>query len=129
MLFFLVQIGKPVIILLFSSLKLCSVAANGDVANKIGTYQISVLGGENNVPVYVVVPTSTIDLNIEKGEDIEIEERGANEVCEVGGHRTAPEGVSVFNPAFDITPNRYLSGIVTEEGTTFCLLYYHDNNV
>eukprot|EP01083_Nonionella_stella_P041383 112215_1 len=95
------------------------VAANGDVANKIGTYQISVLGRENGVAVYAVVPTSTIDLNISTGDEIPIEERSAEEVVCIGNRPIAPEGVRVFNPAFDVTPNKYLTGIITEEGICY----------
>lgn len=92
------------------------VAANGDVANKIGTYNLSVVARENGVPCYAAVPTSTIDLSVPDGDGIVIEERGADEVAGVGPRRTAPEGVQVFNPAFDVTPARYVTAIVTEEG-------------
>lgn len=92
------------------------IAANGDTANKIGTYSVAVLAKENNVPFYVVAPSSTFDLSIETGEDIPIEERNPREVVEVLGQRIAPEGVAVFNPAFDVTPAKYITGIVTENG-------------
>lgn len=92
------------------------IAANGDTANKIGTYSVAVLAKENNVPFYVVAPTSTFDLTIKTGEEIPIEERNPREVVEVLGQRIAPEGVAVFNPAFDVTPAKYISGIVTENG-------------
>jgi methylthioribose-1-phosphate isomerase len=95
------------------------VAANGDVANKIGTYKISVVARENGIPVYAVVPTSTIDLNLPDGDHIPIEERDATEVTHVGATVIAPEGVPVYNPAFDVTPYRYLTGIVTEEGICY----------
>ena len=95
------------------------VAANGDVANKIGTYKISVCARENGIPAYAVVPTSTIDLNLATGDDIPIEERGAEEVTHVGDTIIAPEGVPVYNPAFDVTPHRYLTGIITEEGICY----------
>lgn len=95
------------------------VAANGDVANKIGTYKLSVIAQENGIPVYAVVPTSTVDLSLASGDDIPIEERGAEEVTHIGESRIAPEGVPVYNPAFDITPHRYLTGIVTEEGICY----------
>ncbi len=92
------------------------VAANGDVANKIGTYKLAVLATENNIPFYSVCPTSTVDLSLPSGEHITIEERDPAEVTHVGGVRIAPEGVPVYNPAFDVTPHRYITGIVTEEG-------------
>jgi methylthioribose-1-phosphate isomerase len=95
------------------------VAANGDVANKIGTYKISVVGHENKIPVYAVVPTSTIDLNLPDGDHIPIEERDAREVTHVGGENIAPDGVPVYNPAFDVTPNRYITAIITEEGVCY----------
>jgi len=95
------------------------VAANGDVANKIGTYKLAVIAQENNIPVYCMVPTSTVDLNLPDGDQIPIEERGPEEVTEVGAKAIAPEGVQVYNPAFDITPHRYLTAIVTEEGVCY----------
>ena len=95
------------------------VAANGDVANKIGTYKISVCARENGIPVYAVVPTSTIDLNLATGDLIPIEERDAEEVTMVGATRIAPENVPVYNPAFDVTPHKYLTGIITEEGICY----------
>jgi len=95
------------------------VAANGDVANKIGTYKISVCAKENGIPTYAVVPTSTIDLNLPTGDHIPIEERGAEEVTHIGDTVIAPVGVPVYNPAFDVTPHRYLTGIITEEGICY----------
>ena len=95
------------------------VAANGDVANKIGTYKLAVAAAENNIPVYCAVPTSTIDLSLANGDLIPIEERGREEVVELGDKPIAPEGVPVYNPAFDITPSRYLTAIVTEEGVCY----------
>lgn len=95
------------------------VAANGDVVNKIGTYKISVLAKENGIPVYAVVPTSTIDLTVASGKDIVIEERSEDEVTVIDGARIAPAGVKVFNPAFDYTPFRYITGIITEEGICY----------
>lgn len=95
------------------------VAANGDVANKIGTYKLSVVARENGIPVYAVVPTSTIDLNLPDGDHIPIEEREASEVTHVGDTLIAPENVPVYNPAFDVTPHRYITGIVTEEGICY----------
>jgi methylthioribose-1-phosphate isomerase len=94
-------------------------AANGDVANKIGTYKLAVVARENGVPVYAVVPTSTVDLALEHGDLIPIEERDAREVTHVGAEQIAPAGVPVYNPAFDVTPHRYLTAIVTEEGVCY----------
>ncbi len=94
-------------------------AANGDVANKIGTYKLAVLAKENGVPFYPVVPTSTIDLDLNSGDEIPIEERDEREVTEIDGVRVAPAGVKVSNPAFDVTPHRYVTGIVTENGIAY----------
>ncbi|HRJ43633.1 MAG: S-methyl-5-thioribose-1-phosphate isomerase [Caldilineaceae bacterium] len=95
------------------------VAANGDVANKIGTYKLAVVARENGIPVYCVAPTSTVDPNLAHGDLIPIEERGAEEVTGIGEKLIAPVGVHVYNPAFDVTPHRYLTGIVTEEGICY----------
>lgn len=95
------------------------VAANGDVANKIGSYQLAVLAQENGLPCYSVAPTSTIDLDTATGDDIPIEERASEEVTHIGGVQIAPDDVPVYNPAFDVTPHRYLTGIVTEEGVCY----------
>jgi methylthioribose-1-phosphate isomerase len=92
------------------------IAANGDVANKIGTYSLAVLAKENNVPFYVAAPISTLDLTLSSGDEIPIEQRAAAEVTHVHGVPIAPEGTSVENPAFDVTPNRYVTAIVTEHG-------------
>ncbi|MGH9627196.1 MAG: S-methyl-5-thioribose-1-phosphate isomerase, partial [Bryobacteraceae bacterium] len=92
------------------------IAANGDVANKIGTYSVAVLARENNVPFYVAAPVSTLDLSLESGDQIPIEQRPASEVTHVFGTPVAPEGVAVENPAFDVTPNRYVTAIITERG-------------
>lgn len=92
------------------------IAANGDVANKIGTYSVALLAKEHKIPFYVAAPLSTIDLNIKHGDDIPIEERDAKEVTHMHGRRVAPEGIKVRNPAFDVTPNRLVSGIITEKG-------------
>jgi methylthioribose-1-phosphate isomerase len=92
------------------------IAANGDVANKIGTYGLAVLAREHGVPLYVVAPRSTVDLSLADGDAIPIEERAAGEVTGYGGDRWAPEGVRVANPAFDVTPARYITAIVTEAG-------------
>ena len=94
-------------------------AANGDVANKIGTYKLAVVAKENGIPFYPVVPTSTIDLNLDNGDLIPIEERGIEEVVTVFGKSIAPAGISARNPAFDVTPHRYVTGIVTEAGIVY----------
>jgi len=95
------------------------VAANGDVANKIGTYKTAVVAHENEIPFYAVMPTSTIDMNLAHGDDIPIEERDAHEVTHIEGVPIAPEGVRVGNPAFDVTPNKYITAIVTERGVVY----------
>lgn len=95
------------------------IAANGDVANKIGTYTHAVLARENDVPFYVAAPLSTIDPETKSGEDIPIEERDPDEVREFMGKASTVSGVKVFNPAFDVTPNRLVSGIITEEGVLY----------
>jgi methylthioribose-1-phosphate isomerase len=92
------------------------IAANGDVANKIGTYSVAVLAKENGVPFYVAAPISTLDLTLGTGDLIPIEERAVAEVTHVQGVAVAPEGICVANPAFDVTPNRYVTGIITEKG-------------
>lgn len=92
------------------------IAANGDVANKIGTYSVAVLAKENAIPFYVAAPISTLDLTLPSGDAIPIEERASREVTELQGVSIAPEGISVANPAFDVTPNRYVTAIITERG-------------
>ncbi len=92
------------------------VAANGDVANKIGTYGLAVLAREHNIPFYVAAPTSTIDMEAKSGADIPIEERPEEEVRTFGGALVAPEDVRVYNPAFDVTPARFVDALVTEKG-------------
>ena len=92
------------------------IAANGDVANKIGTYTLAVLCKENGIPFYVAAPTSTFDLSIPSGDAITIEERTSDEVTHVAGKRIAPEGVRAAHPAFDVTPHRYVTAIVSEQG-------------
>jgi methylthioribose-1-phosphate isomerase len=92
------------------------IAANGDVANKIGTYSVAVLAKEHNIPFYVAAPLSTVDLNTPTGEQIPIEQRSPREVTHHGGKQMAPDGVKVENPAFDVTPAKYVSAIVTERG-------------
>jgi methylthioribose-1-phosphate isomerase len=92
------------------------IAANGDAANKIGTYSVAVLAKENGVPFYVAAPISTLDLTLTSGDLIPIEQRAASEVTHVFGVPVAPEGIGVENPAFDVTPNRYITAIITERG-------------
>jgi methylthioribose-1-phosphate isomerase len=92
------------------------IAANGDTANKIGTYTLAVLARENDIPFYVAVPTTTIDLSLAIGDDIPIEQRSEDEVTHIWEVRIAPEGVAAANPAFDVTPHRYLTALITEKG-------------
>ena len=92
------------------------IAANGDVANKIGTYEKAVVAKENGIPFYVAAPTSTIDFALRSGKDIPIETRAEDEVLSVGGVRLGPEGTRALNPAFDVTPARYVTAFVTERG-------------
>jgi methylthioribose-1-phosphate isomerase len=92
------------------------IAGNGDVANKVGTYSVAVLAKENNIPFYVAAPISTLDLTLDSGDRIPIEQRAAAEVTHVYGVQMAPDGTQVENPAFDVTPHRYVTAIVTERG-------------
>jgi methylthioribose-1-phosphate isomerase len=92
------------------------IAANGDVANKIGTYTVAVVARENHVPFFVAAPISTLDLSLESGERIPIEQRAGTEVTHVLGAAVAPEGIAVENPAFDVTPHQYVTAIITERG-------------
>ncbi len=92
------------------------VAANGDVANKIGTYNLALAAYAHKVPFYVVGPTSTIDLSIKSGDEIPIEERSAEEITHIGDVQLTPDGVQVANPAFDVTPAKYITGIITNAG-------------
>ena len=92
------------------------VAANGDVANKIGTYSLAILAREHGLPFYVAAPCSTIDLATPDGQGIPIEERAPTEVSQLAGIPIAPEGVDILNPAFDVTPAKYITGIITEKG-------------
>jgi len=92
------------------------IAVNGDTANKIGTYTVAVLAKENDVPFYIAAPVSTIDPSLMTGEEIPIEERDSIEVTHVRDVLIAPKGVTAGNPAFDVTPNRYIAGIITEKG-------------
>lgn len=111
----LMRLGKVNLVLFGAD----RVAANGDVANKIGSYKLAVIARENGIPCYSVVPTPTIDLSLAHGDLIPIEERDAREVTHVGAEQIAPDGVPVYNPAFDVTPHRYLTGIITEEGICY----------
>jgi methylthioribose-1-phosphate isomerase len=95
------------------------IAANGDTANKIGTYNLAIVAKYHNVPLYVVAPTSTIDLKTPAGQDIPIEERSADEIRCVGNSQVAPQESPVFNPAFDVTPAELISGIITEKGIVY----------
>lgn len=95
------------------------VAANGDVANKVGSYKLAVVARENGIPCFCVSPTSTIDMSCPTGDDIPIEERAPEEITEIQGRRIAPIGVPVANIAFDVTPHRYLTGIITERGIAY----------
>ena len=92
------------------------IAANGDTANKIGTYGVAVLARAHDIPFYVAAPSSTFDLRLSTGDQIPIEQRDAREVTHGFGRQTAPEGVGVYNPAFDVTPARLIAGIITEKG-------------
>jgi len=92
------------------------IAANGDTANKIGTYMVAVLAKQHNIPFYVAAPISTLDLSLESGEEIPIEERDAREVTHVRDHKIAPDGIEVCNPAFDVTPNELIAAIITDKG-------------
>ena len=92
------------------------IAANGDTANKIGTYTLAVLAKESGIPFYVAAPTSTIDLSLKSGDKIPIEERNPEEVTSIKGVRVAPQGIKAANPAFDVTPNKYIIAIITERG-------------
>lgn len=92
------------------------IAANGDTANKIGTYMVAVLAKENNLPFYVAAPITTLDLTLSSGDQIPIEERDIREVTHIGNHQLGPDGVVVHNPAFDVTPNDFISAIITDRG-------------
>ncbi|MDQ7094713.1 S-methyl-5-thioribose-1-phosphate isomerase [Desulfosporosinus sp. PR] len=109
---FLMQQGKIDLVIVGAD----RIAANGDTANKIGTYSLAVLAQAHEVPFYVAAPTSTIDLKVPTGQEIPIEERPAKEMRECFGVPMAPEGVNVYNPAFDVTPAKYITGIITEKG-------------
>jgi methylthioribose-1-phosphate isomerase len=95
------------------------IAINGDIANKVGTYNIAVLAKYHEIPFYAAAPTSTIDFQMKTGKEIPIEERDGKEVTEVFGKRIAPEGVTVYSPAFDVTPNELITAIVTDQGIVY----------
>jgi methylthioribose-1-phosphate isomerase len=92
------------------------IAANGDVANKIGTYTVAVLAKEHGIPFYVAAPISTVDLDTPDGSKIPIEQRNAREVTHIAGKQMVPDGVGIENPAFDVTPAKYVNAIITERG-------------
>jgi methylthioribose-1-phosphate isomerase len=92
------------------------IAANGDTANKIGTYMVAVLAKKHNIPFYVAAPISTLDLTLATGEEIPIEERDSMEITHIGGNQFGPEGLKVENPAFDVTPNELVTAIITDKG-------------
>ncbi len=92
------------------------IAANGDAANKIGTYSVALLAKAHDIPFYVAAPSSTFDLSLKTGDEIPIEQRDAQEITHGFGKQTAPEGVNVYNPAFDVTPHELIAGIITEKG-------------
>ncbi|MGI1658930.1 MAG: S-methyl-5-thioribose-1-phosphate isomerase [Desulfitobacterium sp.] len=109
---FLMQQGKIDLVIVGAD----RIAANGDTANKIGTYSLAVLAHAHGIPFYVAAPTSTIDLKVPSGQDIPIEERNPQEMREVFGVQVAPADVPVYNPAFDVTPSKLITGIITEKG-------------
>jgi len=109
---YIMQLGKIDIVFVGAD----RIAANGDTANKIGTYSVALAARHHGIPFYVVAPTSTVDLQIRTGRQLPIEERSADEVTLVGKTRIAPRGVNVFNPAFDVTPARLVTGIITDRG-------------
>lgn len=109
---FLMQQGKVDLVILGAD----RITKNGDTANKIGTYSLAVLADAHNIPFYVAAPYSTIDMDLETGSEIEIEQRDAEEVTNFGNKQTAPDKVDVYNPAFDVTPNHLITAIITEKG-------------
>jgi methylthioribose-1-phosphate isomerase len=92
------------------------IAANGDTANKIGTYSVAVLAHAHSIPFYVAAPSNTFDLELDSGDAIPIEQRAAEEITHGFGRQTAPQAIDVYNPAFDVTPARYIKSIITERG-------------
>jgi methylthioribose-1-phosphate isomerase len=109
---FLMQTGRVDMIITGAD----RITKNGDAANKIGTYALAVLAGEHGIPFYIAAPSSTIDMNLESGNDIEIELREEDEVTSFAGKQAAPDKTDAFNPAFDVTPNRLITAIITEKG-------------
>jgi len=109
---FLMQSGKVDMVITGAD----RITQNGDTANKIGTYSLAVLAKEHNIPFYIAAPSSTIDLNLKTGSDIEIELRDIEEVTSFSGKQTAPDKTDAFNPAFDVTPHRLITAIITEKG-------------
>jgi methylthioribose-1-phosphate isomerase len=109
---FLMQQGRVDLIIVGAD----RIAANGDTANKIGTYTLAVLARAHGIPFHIAAPLSTIDPALSDGSAIVIEERSPEEVTRVGGVRTAPEGIAVYNPAFDVTPHTFITAIITEAG-------------
>ncbi len=105
------------------------IAANGDTANKIGTYTLSVLAKENNVPFYIAAPLSTFDLSLKSGDEIPIEERDAKEITTINAKLIAPKEIKTYNPAFDVTPNEYITGIITEKGIIYPPYYENISSV
>jgi methylthioribose-1-phosphate isomerase len=95
------------------------VAANGDVANKIGTYNLALVARAHDVPFYVACPTSTLDMTLTSGQEINIEERADSEITQIKGQQITPDDTPVFNPAFDVTPAEYISAIITEKGIVY----------
>ena len=95
------------------------IAANGDTANKIGTYTVAIAAKYHNVPFYIAAPLSTIDTSIESGAQIPIEERSKEEVTHINGKTICAEGVNVINPGFDVTPHELITGIITEKGVLY----------
>jgi len=95
------------------------IAANGDTANKIGTYSLAVLASYHKIPFYIAAPLSTIDIHIATGDEIPIEERKPEEIFLFGESRTAPQGVGAWNPAFDVTPHQLIRAIITEKGILY----------
>jgi methylthioribose-1-phosphate isomerase len=95
------------------------IAINGDVVNKVGTYNIAVLAKHHKIPFYVAAPVSTIDFRMKTGNEVPIEERSGQEVSEILGQRIAPENINIYSPAFDITPNELVSGIITNRGILY----------
>src|SRR5947208_5774201 len=92
------------------------IAANGDTANKIGTYSVAILAAAHDIPFYVAAPSTTFDLSIACGDQIPIEQRSREEITHGFGRQTAPDGIDVYNPAFDVTPAELIAGLITEKG-------------